>query len=54
MTERDREDRHAHVEPLFAALGAEKKRNAGSLRWKLVWVVIAVGALTLLVVKQSY
>jgi hypothetical protein len=54
VTSQDQEDRHAHVEPLFAALGGDKKSRAGSLRWKLVWVVIAVVALTLLVVKQAY
>ncbi len=43
-----------HVEPLFAALGAEKAKRGGSLRWKLVWVVIGAVALTLLVWKQAF
>ncbi len=43
-----------HVEPLFAALGAEKTKRSGSLRWKLAWVVIGAVALTLLVWKQAF
>jgi hypothetical protein len=43
-----------HVEPLFAALGAEKAKRSGSLRWKLAWVLIGAVALTMLVWEQAF
>lgn len=49
MSKREKDE---HVEPMFAALGARKRD--GSLRWKLVLVVIAVAALTALVLKQAF
>jgi hypothetical protein len=52
VTESNDRERHDHVEPLFAALRTEKR--AGSMGWKLVWVVVAVVALTLLVAKQAF
>lgn len=54
MTKSDERDAGEHVEPLFAAFGVQKSKRAGSMRWKLVWVVIGFVALSLLVWKQSF
>lgn len=51
-TRRTRELSGEHVEPLFAALAST--RRSGSSRWKIVWVVLALAALTLLVWKQAF
>jgi hypothetical protein len=54
VTKNNEREAGEHVEPLFAAFGVEKSKRTGSLRWKLVWVVIGFVALSLLVWKQSF
>jgi hypothetical protein len=54
VTKNNEREAGEHVEPLFAAFGVQKPKRGGSLRWKLVWVVIGFVALSLLVWKQSF
>lgn len=48
-----RPDDHV-VEPMYHALHPGEKVSAGDWRWKILWVVLAVGGLGYVVWRQAY
>lgn len=55
MSDEDHERVHdPKVEPLFAALQHKSPCASRGWIWKLVWVVLAISALLLLVIKQAF